>query len=486
MATQSAPVSDQARRTARRVAALLTQADALLITAGAGMSLDSCAPQDPDTKQLQALFDAPEQSFRKMAQPYRFETDPESVWAWYGHRQSLYGRTQPHDGYRILRSWAQVVPCGSFIATSNIDGQFCKAGFTDWQIVERHGSVHRYQCSVPCHDEVWHASALPFALDPGNGRVIGGLPHCPRCGAIARPNVLMYDDVKWVDTVRREQQRRFEAWLGSVRGQRIVVIECGAGEGAASVRRVGERLLERSFVSLVRINPAATEADEPTFVLRMAALPAIELIHESLPDVFGGAEAARHLPERSTPEPIESRIRIKLEPVTRVDMGTGLSMPFIGGGDYFGQAEDFDFLERYGEAQSGWVQVPPCGGLEAPGYTMTARIFRSPEYDAGGTPGAAIVFVQAPGGSALMTFGIGRRVDDAPFLWQLLYETTDRPLAALDFPRVPWVARRPAVGLADHAAVLPYLAHLERVLVRSYLPYLAFLDATRRKADGEP
>ena len=161
-------------------------------------------------------------------------------------------------------------------------------------------------------------------------------------------------------------------------------------------------------------------------------------------------------------------------------------MPFIGGGDYFGQAEDFDLLERYGEAQSGWVQVPPCGGLEAPGYTMTARIFRSLEYDAGGTPGAAIVFVQAPGGSAVMTFGIGRRVDDAPFLWQLLYETTDRPLAALDFPRVPWVARRPAVGLADHAAVLPYLAHFERVLVRSYLPYLAFLDATRRKADGEP
>jgi hypothetical protein len=77
----------------------------------------------------------------------------------------------------------------------------------------------------------------------------------------------------------------------------------------------------------------------------------------------------------------------------------------------------------------------------------------------------------------VMTFGIGRRAEEAPFLWQLLYETTDTPLAALDFPCVPWVARRPAAGIAEHAAVLPYLAQFERVLIRAYLPYLAFIDA---------
>ena len=55
----------------------------------------------------------------------------------------------------------------------------------------------------------------------------------------------------------------------------------------------------------------------------------------------------------------------------------------------------------------------------------------------GRTAGAAIVFVQAPDEQAVMTFGIGRRADDAPHLWQLLYATTDTPLAALDYPRVP-------------------------------------------------
>ena len=411
MSIQTAPVSDHARRTARRVAALLSQADALLITAGAGMSLDCSPPDDPGLQQ-----------------------------------------TAPHDGYRLLRSWTRAMPCGSFVVTSNVDGQFHRAGFTDWQVVERHGSVHRHQCTTPCG------------------------------GAFARPNVLMYDDVTWLDTVRCEQQRRFEAWLASVRGKRIVVVECGAGEGAASVRRVGERLLERSRVSLVRINPTATNADEPTFVLRMPASQAIALIHESLPDLFGGANAARARPLPPALQPITGTVHLALEPVTCVDMGRGLVTPFDGG--KFGQDEDVAFLERYAEAQTGWVQVPPSGGLEAPGYTMTARVIGSPEYVAGATPGAAIVFVQAPDGKAVMTFGIGRRIGDASFLWQLLYETADAPLAALDFPRVPWVARRPAAGLADHSAVLPYLARFERILVRSYLPYLTFIDSAKGKGGG--
>ena len=404
--TRIVPVSDQARRTVRRVAALLSQADALLVTAGAGMSHDCSPPDDPGLQQ-----------------------------------------TAPHDGYRLLRSWTRAMPCGSIVVTSNVDGQFHQAGFTDWQVVERHGSVHRYQCTTPCG------------------------------GAFARPNVLMYDDVTWLDTVRCERQRRFETWLASVRGKRIVVVECGAGEGAASVRRVGERLLERPRVSLVRINPTATDADEPTFVLRMPALQAIRLIHSSLPSLFGGADAARARPQRPRLKPISGTVHLALEPVTCVDMGTGLVTTFDVGD--VGQDEDLEFLQRCAEAQSGWVQVPRCGGLDAPGYTMTARVTGARESDAGATPGAAIVFVQAPDGYAVMTFGIGRRADAAPFLWRLLYETADAPPAALDFPRVPWVARRPAAGLGKHSAVLPYLAQFERVLVRSYLAYLAFIDASR-------
>ena len=482
MSNQASPVSDHARRTARRVAALMADADALLITAGAGMSFECVPPDDAGLRELQARFEAQGPSFRRMAQPCRFDECPGRAWGWYGHRQRWYRRMQPHDGYRILRAWAQVPPYGSFVVTTNIDRQFIAAGFTDWQVLERHGSLFCHQCTQPCSGDVWSAAEPSFAIDPETLQAAGELPRCPNCGALARPNVLMYDDTKWIDAARQAQQRRFDAWLGSVRGQRLLVIELGAGEGAASVRRVGEKLLERSQVALVRINPAATEADEPVHVLRLPALQAIRLIHESLPDRFGASSAAAPPPARPEIGPIETPIRLSIGSVTGVDLGRGLVSRLDLG--RIGQKEDFAFLERLGEAQSGWVQVPACGGLEAPGFTMTARVLRSRDDQSPGTAGAVLVLLQAPDELAVATFGIGRRVDDAGTLWHILYSTADRPLAALDCPTPPWVAFRPAAGLEQHREVLPYLVEFGTVLARSYLPYLAFIDATQRRRSG--
>ena len=173
---------------------------------------------------------------------------------------------RPHPAARRLphlRAWAQAMPGGSFVATTNIDGLFFKAGFTDWQVVERHGNLHHYQCTVPCSDTIWNALSPALVVDSESLEIQGDIPACPLCGAVARPNVLMYDDVKWLDSERREQQRRFDAWLASVRGQRLVVIECGAGEGSASVRRIGERLLERSRVSLCASTPPRRRPTNP-------------------------------------------------------------------------------------------------------------------------------------------------------------------------------------------------------------------------------
>lgn len=483
MSMNDSPVSDHARRIARRVAALLAEADALLVTAGAGMSVESVPPDDEGLQQLQARFEAQGRSFREMAQPWWFGEYPDRAWAWYGHRQRWCRRTQPHDGYRILRTWAQVPPSGSFVVTTNVDGQFFEAGFTDWQVLERHGSLFRYQCTTPCCSEVWSASEPVFRIDPETLQAVGELPRCRRCGALARPNVLMYDDTRWIDAVRREQQQRFDAWLASVRGKRMLIVELGAGEGAASVRRVTERLLDRSLVSLVRINPTATEADEPLHVLRLPALAAIRLIHEALPERFGASSAAAPRPGRPTVGSITSPMRLSIRPVTGVDLGGGLVSTLALG--RFGQKEDFAFLDRYGEAQSGWVQVPPCGGLEAPGYTMTARVLSSRDAGSTSTPGAALVLVQAPDEDAVATFGIGRRSGDAGALWGILYATADRPLVALDCPALPWVAFRPAAGLDQHQEVLPYLVEFGIVLARSYLAYLAFIDATQA-ADRSP
>ena len=52
-----------------------------------------------------------------------FRAMPERAWGFYGSRLDLYRRTRPHEGFRILRRWAEAKQ-SSFVYTSNVDGQF--------------------------------------------------------------------------------------------------------------------------------------------------------------------------------------------------------------------------------------------------------------------------------------------------------------------------------------------------------------------------
>jgi len=99
--------------------------------------------------------------------------------------------------------------------------------------------------------------------------------------------------------------------MASVRGRRLVVLELGAGTAIATIRRVGERLAaERDRVTLVRINPDATEADAPAIPIRMGAREALTRIEAALPASFRDRCRAQ-LPERSAMSGVEARRRIK-------------------------------------------------------------------------------------------------------------------------------------------------------------------------------
>ena len=475
-----APVSDQARRSVRRVAEEIAAADALLITAGAGMSVDSGLP---DFRSRQGLWRAypllgqARMPFELMAQPVWFADRPHMAWAWYEHRRQLYRDAVPHDGYRLLDAWSTRMPGGRFVVTSNVDGQFMAAGFNGFGVLEQHGSVHLWQCTRPCSQQVWEAWEPGLEIDLEQLQVTGDLPGCPHCGALARPNVPMFNDTAWVDAVRREQQPRFDRWLDGVRGQRLVILEIGAGTAVPTIRRLGERLAQRARTCLVRINPAATEAEEATHVLRLPALQALTLVQESLPEEWQHRVDPPRTVRRFEPPSPGKRLRLKIGPLLHVDLGRGLVGAFDAAGIAFD--DESACLERYGEAQQGWVPLPTVRGLAAPGYTMTARVFGTPEYAAGRTPGVAITFIQGPDDKAVMTLGFARRESDAPFLWRLLYETACRPLAALEYPRAPWVVRRPDCDLSQHAAVLPALLEFERTLAWSWFRFMAFLDACR-------
>ncbi len=241
-------------------AELILKADALLISAGAGMGVDSGLPDFRGKEGFWRAYPYARQlgvSFEQMANPRWFDQDPHLAWAFYGHRLNLYRQTTPHKGFNILLDWAKEKKHGYFVFTSNVDGHFQKAGFPEAKIVEVHGSIHHLQCSLPCDSDIWPADNVEVNVDMENFRALDPLPHCPYCGRIARPNILMFGDWSWVSLRTDEQQARFNAWLENIRkaNARLVIIEIGAGTAVPTVRMTSENLAITMDAPLIRINP---------------------------------------------------------------------------------------------------------------------------------------------------------------------------------------------------------------------------------------
>lgn len=243
-----------------RAAELILQADALVIAAGAGMGVDSGLPDfrgnDGFWKAYPALAKA-QLDFTEVASPRTFVRDVQLGWGFYGHRLNLYRKTVPHAGFDILLKWAQRMMLGSRVFTSNVDGQFQKAGFVPEQMHECHGSIHHLQCMESCKSGVWRADDFTPDLDDGTCRLGNEPPVCPVCGGLARPNILMFGDWHWL-VGREAAQRKLEnAWLENVadcRG-RLVVVEVGAGTAIPSVRHFSHRMSHEYGARIVRINP---------------------------------------------------------------------------------------------------------------------------------------------------------------------------------------------------------------------------------------
>jgi NAD-dependent SIR2 family protein deacetylase len=243
----------------KRAATLIKQADALLITAGAGMGVDSGLPDFRGTEGFWKAYPPIAKlgkSFVEMANPEWFHIKPELGWAFYGHRLNLYRRTEPHPGFHQLLAMAAARPAGYFVFTSNVDGHFQKAGYDPERIEECHGSIRYFQCAGPCCHDIWDASTIEVRVDEDVFEAREPLPRCSSCGGVARPNILMFGDWSWLSARSQEQSERLSHWLDTCsRNARLAIVEIGAGTAVATVRRQSEWIARRFQANLIRINP---------------------------------------------------------------------------------------------------------------------------------------------------------------------------------------------------------------------------------------
>jgi NAD-dependent SIR2 family protein deacetylase len=270
-------------RTFQQAAELVAQAQALLVTAGAGMGVDSGLPDfrgDQGFWTAYPLYRRLGISFVDAANPEHFERDPRFGWGFYGHRTNLYRETVPHPGFQLLLDWAERYRLDCFVATSNVDGQFQKAGFAADAVLEFHGSIHHLQCTRPCSRAIWE-NREEFRIDTETMRA-DRVPLCPRCGAAARPNILMFGDYAWIPDRTERQQERFRQFLSRVGQGRVVVVELGAGTAIPTVRAASERIGALAKARVIRINPREPQIPAPHLSLPCGALEGVQGIEEML------------------------------------------------------------------------------------------------------------------------------------------------------------------------------------------------------------
>ncbi len=264
-----------------RAAEIISTSDALIITAGAGMGVDSGLPDFRGNHGFWKAYPMYERlglSFVDAANPRHFDDDPYFGWGFYGHRLELYRKTEPHEGFEIILNWCEKKNNNYFVVTSNVDGQFQKAGYAEDRIYEIHGSIHHLQCTIPCTNAIWkNREHIEIDYETMKAK---NIPHCKNCDSVARPNILMFGDYAWLPGRSHSQEARFDMFLGENRENRIAVIEMGAGTAIPSIRYTSERIGANYNATVIRINPRESHIRGGNISISSGALEALTLINE--------------------------------------------------------------------------------------------------------------------------------------------------------------------------------------------------------------
>ncbi|MFF3851021.1 NAD-dependent protein deacetylase of SIR2 family [Streptomyces sp. NPDC002328] len=246
----------------------LSEADRVLITAGAGLS--AAAGYDyGDEDRFRELFPALHGLGLRSRYLVGVPLPPALLWGyWAVHINDIRYSPGPNPLYRQLRSL--VGDKDHWVMTSNVDALFARSGFAPDRVFTPQGDYGRYQCATPCTPATWDSlpliARLLAAYGPATGAVTDStaLPRCPNCGGEVEINVRTGPE--FVDAPYLPAGRRLQHWLGTAPADtRLLILEFGAGFNTPGVIRwPGEHLTRRFPHSrLIRVNPThpGTPAD---------------------------------------------------------------------------------------------------------------------------------------------------------------------------------------------------------------------------------
>ena len=176
----STPVTlGRVAHTVSDLAALVRERQPCVVLTGAGISTESGIPDFRSPSGVWAKYDPME-----YATIDAFRRDPGKVWQFYALRFELLSAVEPNEGHLAL---AELERRGlvEAVVTQNVDGLHERAG--SQAVVEVHGSIRSASC-LECGERVQLEEVIAALSE-------APAPLCPSCGAVLKPDVVMFGEL---------------------------------------------------------------------------------------------------------------------------------------------------------------------------------------------------------------------------------------------------------------------------------------------------
>lgn len=233
-----------------RLKALLVKTTGLVIVmTGAGVSAESGIPT---FRGKEGYWAQGSRNYHPMELATReaFSRMPETVWAWYAYRKTVCNRAEPNAGHRAVALLEDRRGDDFLLLTQNVDGLHLRAGNTMERTYQIHGNIDFMRCFAECSNELYPIGdrlgfkAMGEKLTPAEVRALV----CPRCGEIARPHVL------WFDECYDEEHFRFHSSLmAAMRCELLVTV--GSSGSTNLPNQVAARAQQARIID---VNPERT------------------------------------------------------------------------------------------------------------------------------------------------------------------------------------------------------------------------------------
>lgn len=195
-------VSEASRQALGEVAELLRTTRRLLFITGAGLSADSGLPT---YRGIGGLYDRAETeegyAIEDALSGTMLVRHPEISWKYIRQLEESCRGAKHNRGHEVIAHFEQAIP-QTFVLTQNVDGFHHDAGST--HVIDIHGGLHHLLCMRRTCD---------YETDVEDYSGLAALPLCPECGAVVRPEVVLFGEMlplRQLDTLQRELARGFD------------------------------------------------------------------------------------------------------------------------------------------------------------------------------------------------------------------------------------------------------------------------------------